>query len=135
MTCLQNGYEAGSSGPDPAGQAGMSRVPMQQAPDIDVVGPLDIEDQVGMPPEAQVPQIGDLQLEGMARRAGTGMLHHQTVGLLEFIDQAMGHVRAGLPQIVIDDVPDILTRPFARDNRLRAHLEEKRSICARRSLK
>ena len=96
--------------------------PMEDAPDIDLRLPLDIEDQIRKLLSRPEAQVGNIQLMRKAGRAGRRLFADTAAGVLHRVDEGQGNHRSRLGQIMLDCLIDIALRPLAQDNRLAAHL-------------
>ena len=94
---------------------------MQDAPDIDVCRPLDIEDQIRKPPDSPRAQAGNIQLVRVAGRAGGWLFADPAAGIFQRIDEGQRNRRSGLAQIMLDRLIDITPRPLSEDNWFPAH--------------
>lgn len=111
---------------DPEGQA--SRVagflhpgrnvalPVQHTPDVDVVGALDVEDQIGIPGQRPRAQAWKVQLVGVARRARARMAAYVRIGSLQGTDEAQRCSPGIFRQVVCERILDVPMGLLARDN-------------------
>lgn len=91
---------------------------VQHAPDIDVIGALNVEDKVRISldrPEAQAAQV---QFVGVPRRTGGRMAADTSVGAFQAGDEAERRPRGSFTQVVRDYVLGVSSGTIARNNRL-----------------
>lgn len=82
-------------------------LPVQHTPDIDVVGVLDVEDQIGIPSQRPGAKARQVQLVGVSRRASGRMPADVTVRVLQGVDEAERGGLGAFGKIVGDCVLDI----------------------------
>ena len=66
---------------------------MQDAPDIDVTGLLNVKDKIGIIPQRPVPNIREIQFVCVTRRAAPWKLAEVLISLFERINEAMSSFR------------------------------------------
>ena len=116
---------------DPEGQASRAAgflhpgrdvtLPVQHTPDVDVVGVLDIEDQIGIPSQRPGTKARQVQLVGVSRRASGRMPADVAVRVLQGVDEAERGCLGIFGQVVGDRVLDIPMGLLARDDGLGPH--------------
>lgn len=94
---------------------------VQDAPNINVLGLLDVENQIRMPLELNASQIGNAKFVCVAGRTRRRMIRDQGIGVSEIIDKAESNLRVGLAKAMIDSFINVLVRSFSRNNRLCRH--------------
>lgn len=80
---------------------------VQDAPDIDVVGRLPVENQIRVASEGPRAQVGDAQGVTVAWGACGSVLANVPICLLQGVDEAQGCVGGVLAQIVVDRCLDV----------------------------
>lgn len=96
-------------------------LPVQHTPNVDVVGVLDIEDQIGIPSQRPGAKARQVQLVGVSRRAGGRMPADVAVGVLQGVDEAERGCLSTFGQVVGDRVLDVPMGLLARDDGLGLH--------------
>lgn len=86
---------------------------MQDAPYLDMLGLLEIEEQVRIPGHGPRPETRNVELMGITRRTGARMATDVRKGRLQFVDKSRGCLRTSLRQIPIDCRFDVLDRKLA----------------------
>ena len=95
---------------------------MQDAPDIDLRLPFDVEDQVGELPGPHEAQTGKVQLVRITWRADGWMFRDEAAGVAECVDKGEGKLSARLLHVVLDCSIDVASRLLAQNDTLAAHL-------------
>lgn len=95
---------------------------MQDTPDIDAIGMLHVEHQVGIAGQWPGTKARQTQLMGVAWRTGGRMTANVRVGLLQRINESEGRVFGIFGQVVRYGVFDVPVGLFARNNEPRLHL-------------
>lgn len=96
-------------------------LPMQHTPDIDVVGVLDVEDQIGIPRQRPGAKFRQVQLVGVSRRSRGRMPADVAVRVLQGVDEAERGGLGAFGQVVRDRVLDVPMGLLARDDGLGLH--------------
>lgn len=91
---------------------------MQYAPDIDVFGTFDVEDQVRIACQRPEAQTGKIQLVRVAGRSAGRMAADVGVGLLQRVNEVQRGFIGPLAQVVSDGLIDISIGQLTRDDRL-----------------
>src|SRR5574337_1498075 len=94
---------------------------MQHAPNVDVIGALDVEHEVRVAWQWPGAQPGQVEFVGVTRRARCRMASDVPVGLLQRIDEAKGHGLIGFSQIVGNGLINIPVGLLTRDDRFALH--------------
>ena len=103
---------------------------MQQPPDIDMIFPIDVEDQVKEMFQRPATHAGQLEFKRVAGRTAFGMMRDMPVCLFKGIDETQRDLIAGLLEVMIHGLQEavdhylqeIQVRPGAPDDGLDAHL-------------
>ena len=95
---------------------------MQHPPDLDMIFPLDVEDQVGEMSHRPATDAGQFEFERMAGGTPFGMMGDMPECLFDGVDKAQRDPVAGLLEVMLYGLYKILVRPGAPDDGLDAHL-------------
>ena len=95
---------------------------MQDAPDVDMIVPLDIEDEVGKSRDPAGAEARQFQLMRKSRRSRAGLCGNGAKGGFERTDEVQRNIGPGRFGIMIDRRLDILTSQGAGNDGLCAHL-------------
>lgn len=96
-------------------------LPMQHTPDVDVVGMLNVEDQIGITLQQPGAQARQVQLVGISRRALGQMPADVAVCVLQGVNEAVRGSLGASGKKVGDRVLDIPLSQLARDDGLGLH--------------
>ncbi len=94
---------------------------MQHTPDVDVVGVLDVEDQIGIPSQRPGAKARQVQLMSVSWRARGRMPADVTVRVLQGVDESQRGSPGVFGPVVRECVLDILLRLLAGGNGLGLH--------------
>lgn len=90
---------------------------MEDAPDVDLVFPLDVEDEMGEPGEWPCAQLWEVELVGEAERPDVGLAGVLMEGTLDGVDESASDVVAGVVDVVVDGGPDVVGGEVAEPDR------------------
>lgn len=91
---------------------------MQDAPDVDLAFPLDVEDEVWEPSEWPCAQLGEFELVGEPERPAVWVASDLLEGTLDGIDEATSDLPARHADVVIDDNLYVVGGQAAEPDRL-----------------
>lgn len=91
---------------------------VEDPPDVDLVNPLDVEDQEGESGERPRAQLGDVEVVGEAERSAVGVPAHVPQCVLNGSDEAPGDVRARFGEEMVDRGLDVVGGPPTQPDRL-----------------
>ena len=94
---------------------------MQHAPDIDVICPFNVEDEIRKAPQASAAYPRKRELMPVTRRAGAGMDGDAPIGRLQSIDEPQCRIGSGFSNIMFDGFFNIPPSRLARDYPFAAH--------------
>lgn len=104
---------------------------MDDSPHIDMVTPLDIEDEVGKSAQPAAPQTRKIEFMGKARGADPGPLANSAKGRLQRAGEGLSHIFPCLDRIMICNLIDVPLGRIAQDDRLHARLAPLSAILLR----
>lgn len=91
---------------------------MQHAPNVDVVGPFDMENPIGTPRQRPAAQARQVQFVRVAGQAGRRVAADVAIGLLQGVDESRRCRPGILSQVVRDGLVDVPGGLLTRDDRL-----------------
>lgn len=89
---------------------------MQYAPNIDVVVPLNVEDQMRIFLQRPETQSGKVQFVSISGEASAWMTADMTICLLQRINEAESGFRGIFAQVIVDCLVSVLPGQFTRNN-------------------
>lgn len=105
---------------------------MKNAPDVDMIFPLKIENEIRKTRRLAAAQSRQIQLMGVSRRTCRGPCRNQSICSLKRIDEAHGNVRARLFRIMVRSFIDIPPGRCARDHWFASHFAARRRTRSRK---
>ncbi len=108
---------------------------VQDAPDVDVIVPIKVENKVGIATKHDDAQSGKRKFMSIAGRAHRRMHGNFLVGRFQGIDESERDIAPSFGRKMTDGVLDVPTGKGSRTNRFRVHGTPARRACSRRPAK